>query len=295
MNFFPIPAHRLFTRPFVSGAVVAAMLVGCFAITSVSAQQTATKLKLDAVAFVVNGKEYTNRDLSIASIDFATQLERVEPSERREALINILIDMLLLADEGKREKLDGSDDFKRRMDHLAALNLRNFYIREKLQPLVTEELLQDEYVETLARFEPEPQIRARHILVDTEDAAVALIQELAGGKDFAELAKEKSTGPSAPNGGDLGFFSEGQMVAPFQKAAEQLKKGEYSRKPIKTQFGWHVIMVEDTRQSEAPKYEEVANELSGRTFGRLFQAKVVSLRKKADVKLFNNDGEEIKP
>lgn len=250
-----------------------------------NAQQLPKGVDPDAVVFSVNGKEYTNRDLAVSSIDFGKELERVRPEERRDALINIVIDMLLLAQEGEKENLREDDEFKRRMKHLEARTLRNFYVRRKIQPLVTEELLQERYVEALARFEPETQIRARHILVETEDEAKALIVELDGGKDFAQLAQEKSTGPSAPNGGDLGFFGAGQMVAPFQEAASKLQAGEYTKVPVKTQFGWHVIKVEETRESAAPTYAEISTQLKGQVLGQLFQSKVDALRKAAKVEI----------
>lgn len=254
---------------------------------SAQAQQNPPAIDPDTVVFSVDGKEYTNRDLAIASIDFARELERVKPEERRDALINILIDMLLLAKEGEREKVDEDEEFKHRAAHLRARALRNFYINKKIQPLVTEELVQERYVELLARFEPETQIRARHILVKTEKEAKKIITELDGGKDFIALAKEKSTGPSGPNGGDLGFFGPSQMVAPFQEAASKLKKGQYSKTPVKTQFGWHVIRVEEKRKSEAPTYQQVLPDLQGQAMGVIFQAKVNALRNAAKIEIFN--------
>lgn len=267
---------------------VSVIVAGLAAVGTANAQQPPQNppaIDLEAVAFIVNGKKYTNRDLLVTSRDFKQELERVKPEERRLALINILIDMILLAEEGKREKVDESEDYKRRIAHLEARALRNFYVRDKIQPLVTEELLQEQYVEMLARFKPVKEIRARHILVETEETAKELVKELDSGKNFAALAREKSTGPSGPNGGDLGFFGPGQMVAPFQEAASKLKAGEYSKVPVKTQFGWHVIMVEQTRESSAPTYAEVVRELQGRVMGVIFQGKVETLRKTAKIEI----------
>ena len=247
------------------------------------AQQSTIDLK--ALAFTVNGVEYTNQDLSVAAVDFADELQRVDPKDRREALINILVDMILLAEEAEKDNIQDEDLFKRRMEHLRRLNLRNLYVTNKIRPQVTSELLQEQYVERLARFESEDQIRASHILVETEETAKALIADLDGGKDFAELAKEKSTGPSGKNGGDLGFFQKGQMVEPFYNAAAALKAGEYSKVPVKTQFGWHVIKVVEISKTAAPTYEAIVDQMRGQVFGNLFRTKVLALREAAKVEI----------
>lgn len=238
----------------------------------------------EAVAFTINGVDFTNQDVSIASVDFAEELQRVDAADRRTTMINIMIDMVLLAEEAEKVNVQDAPILKKRMEHLKRLNLRNFYVTDKIQPLVTEELLQEQYVERLARFTPEDQIRASHILVETEDEAKQLITDLDGGKDFAELAKEKSTGPSGKNGGDLGFFRKGQMVEPFYNAAVELKADEYSKVPVKTQFGWHVIKVIEVSQTEAPTYEAIVDQLRGQVFSNLFRAKIISLRENAKVK-----------
>ena len=117
------------------------------------------------------------------------------------------------------------------------------------------------YEKEIAAVPPEEEISARHILLKTEEEAKAVITELDGGKDFAELAKEKSTGPSAGQGGDLGFFTKGRMVPEFEAVAFTLQAGEYSKEPVQTQFGWHVIKVEERRETAPPAFEEVADQV----------------------------------
>lgn len=248
-------------------------------------EKPASSLSLDDVVFTLDGKTYTNRDLATASVDFVNELERTPANKRREALIEIMINTTLLAKESEKEKLNETDEYKNRLEQLKTRALRNIYIRKVLHPKITEELVQEYYVNLLARFEPETEIRARHILVETAEEAKSLIKELDGGKDFAELAQAKSTGPSAPNGGDLGFFGANQMVAPFQEAASKLKAGEYSKEPVKTQFGWHIIKVEETRDSPAPNYEQVAPDLRNKIFNDLFAEKVSELRKDAKIEI----------
>lgn len=267
--------------------LMSSIIVGSATVFSLSGAAYAQQptLDLQAVAFSVNGVEYTNQDLSIAAVDFTDELQRVEPKDRREALINILIDMILLAEEAEKVEIQDDALFKRRMEHLRRLNLRNVYVSNIIRPQVKEDLIQEQYVQRLARFESEVQIRASHILVETEEVAKQLIVDLDGGKDFAELAKEKSTGPSGTSGGDLGFFRKGQMVEPFYNAAAALKTGEHSKEPVKTQFGWHVIKVVEISKTEAPTYNSIADQLRGQVFGNLFRAKVLTLREAAKVEI----------
>lgn len=126
---------------------------------------------------------------------------------------------------------------------------------------VTDEEIQEAYDAEFAEFAPEKEFNASHILVETEEEANALIQELEGGADFAELAREKSTGPSGPNGGELGWFGTGMMVAPFEAAVVEMEVGAVSA-PVETQFGWHVIKLNDTRLPEAPTLESVRDRLA---------------------------------
>ena len=279
-NLNKAPIWGICTRAFIAAPLVATLVMG-----QTHAQQTSADFDPDAVVFSVNGKDYTNRDLATASIDYQRELERIRPQERRDALIEIMINMLVLADEAKKEKLDKSEEFDRRVEQLKARALRNFYIRKIIHPQITEKMAQDRYVELLARFEPQTQLRARHILLASEDEAKAVIKDLDSGKDFIELAKTRSTGPSAPSGGDLGYFGADQMVAPFQEAAAKLKTGEYTKTPVKTQFGWHVIRLEDSRKEPAPTYEEALPEIQDQLFNEIFQKKVDELRKQSKINI----------
>lgn len=126
---------------------------------------------------------------------------------------------------------------------------------------VTDEELQAAYDKAFAATPAGIEWNARHILVETEDEAKELVVALDGGADFAELAMEKSTGPSGPNGGDLGWFGEGMMVPEFETAVKELEPGQISE-PVQTQFGWHVLKLEETREKSAPALDDVRDELS---------------------------------
>ncbi len=127
------------------------------------------------------------------------------------------------------------------------------------------------------------EYKARHILLKSEADAKSVIAELDSGANFAELAKSKSTGPTAKNGGDLGWFKPNQMVPPFAQAVSEMKKGSYTKKPVKTQFGWHVIKLEDERKLTPPKFEEVKEQIRSIKTNQKIQQYVIELRKKAKV------------
>ena len=130
---------------------------------------------------------------------------------------------------------------------------------------------------------PGMEYNARHILVETEEQATEIIKMLDEGGDFVELAKEKSTGPSGPQGGELGWFSVGQMVKPFSDATAKLEKGNYTRTPVKTQFGWHVIRLEDTREGTPPPFEDVKDRLRIMLANQKLQQHVEQVRSAAQI------------
>ncbi len=139
--------------------------------------------------------------------------------------------------------------------------IREVYLEQEVLARITDDGLQAKYKDFVANNPPETEHHARHILVTSEEAAREVIAKLDEGADFAELAKESSTGPSGAQGGDLGYFTADQMVPEFSEAAAKLEPGQYSKDPVQTQFGWHVIKVEDRRTAEPPGFEEVEPQL----------------------------------
>jgi peptidyl-prolyl cis-trans isomerase C len=155
-------------------------------------------------------------------------------------------------------------------------------IQTAAEPEITEEELQAVYDELYSDVPAGTEWNARHILVETEDEVKALIAELEGGADFAALAAEHSTGPSGPNGGDLGWFGEGMMVPEFEEAVKTLSPGQISG-PVQTQFGWHVVKLEDTREKEAPSLEEVRDDLTSRVRQQRIEALVEQVTDDAEI------------
>ena len=215
----------------------------------------------DKVIATVNGVEITERELALAEVDLLQQFADTPADQRRAAILNALIDIKLLAAAAEEAGLAEDPNFKARMAFNRARALHNSLFQEKALNIITDEELKNRYDAEIAGFPKETEIRARHILVDSEDAAREIIAELDGGASFEELAKTKSTGPSGPSGGDLGYFGKGQMVPEFEAAAFELSKGEYTKAAVKTQFGWHVIFKEDERDRQPPSFEQVKDQI----------------------------------
>ncbi|MEW5422314.1 peptidylprolyl isomerase [Amorphus sp. 3PC139-8] len=214
----------------------------------------------DAVA-KVGDTVITQADIDRAGEMLGDRLAQVPQSQRKQVLIQALIDLQVVANAAREAGLDQTEAYKTELAFLEAQALRDAYFEQKIDAAITDADVRARYDEEVGKLEPQEEIHARHILVESEDEAKELIKELDNGADFQELAKEHSTGPSAPKGGDLGYFSEGQMVPEFEEAAFALEPGSYTEDPVKTQFGYHVIEVEDRRQQEPPAYEEVAPQL----------------------------------
>ena len=211
----------------------------------------------EAILATVNGTAISTSDLGLIAQELGPQLGNMPPAQQAEALKTILIDLQVIADEAEKQGLDKSEDFAKQMDFLRRRVLRNEFFRINVDEKITEDELKAVYKAQITDA-PEPiRATARHILLKEEDEAKAVIKELEGGADFAELAKKKSTGPSAPNGGSLGTFGPGDMAPAFEAAAFALEPGSFSKEPVKTKFGWHVILLEDKKVLPKPTYEAV--------------------------------------
>ncbi len=205
--------------------------------------------------------------------------------EAQLGLLNELINTVMIAQAAEKEGLDKHPEL------VAAMDVARYRI---LAEAAVEQYLKDHPVtdkEVEAAYQARyadaklTEYKASHILLKTEDEAKAVIAELDKGADFAELAKSKSTGPSGPKGGDLGWFEGGQMVKPFADAVAGMSKGEHSKTPVQTQFGWHVIELEDTRAQTPPKLDEVRAELTQDLQRKLIADYIRDIRAKADVKI----------
>lgn len=210
-------------------------------------------------------------------------IEQVTPQER-DALAEELTDIYLLSTQDSAKALEGDPKVAAQIElqkrGVLAQAAAEQFLAEN-QP--TEEELQAEYQEQV-KLAPAVQYKARHILVETQAAAQDVIRKLDAGADFEELAKEQSTGPSAPKGGDLGWFSPNQMVEPFSNAVTELEDGAYTKEPVQTEFGWHVIKREDSRETQPPALASVRDVVMKSVQQKKFQAHLEQLRREAEAR-----------
>jgi len=228
--------------------------------------------------FSVNGADV---DSAVVDLYFNSRLGNQggqATPEQREILMNELRDIYILATQDNAETLAEDVRIAAQIDLQRRSILAQAVATEILDNIeVTEEEILAEYGEQI-RLAPPLQFKARHILVETQGQAVEIIGQLNGGADFQELAKERSTGPSGPNGGDLGWFSPNQMVEPFSLAVQAMEDGAYTSEPVQTQFGWHVILREESRDSEPPTFESAKDNITVAVQQRKFQAILEELR-----------------
>ena len=244
----------------------------------------------DPVVATVNGVEIHLTQAKDAYQRLPEQYRQAPFEAIFSGLVDSLIDSKLAAEDAKRQKVPDEPEFKARMARIEEQVLQRMVLSRAMKAGVTDADVRARYETMIKGMAGNEQIQARHILLETEDAAKAVIADLKKGRDFASLARERSTGPSASEGGDLGFFAKGQMVPAFEKATFGLAKGQYTETPVKTQFGWHVIKLEDRKKASVPKFEEVEQDLRNDLSQEVGTVYVNRLRKAAKITRFNADG-----
>ena len=237
-----------------------------------------------------DGIEITEADLAIAAEDPALQLPGVSDQQKRELLVGYLVDLKLGAKAAEQAKIGDGAEFARRMAYARDKALLDQYLDQEAKKAVTPEASRKLYEETVKGLTPEQEVRARHILVESEDEAKKAHARVKGGEDFAKVAAELSKDPgSKTDGGDLGFFTKDRMVEPFAEAAFKLEPGQVSE-PVKSQFGWHVIRVEEKRTKPVPTFEETREQVEAYLGRKAQQDLIVGLREKAKVERLDEKG-----
>lgn len=252
---------------------------------AVGSLQISAAMAQDTVMAKVGDVEITDREMAFAEGDLAKQFGNVPPEQRKAAVLKALIDIKLLAASAASEGFDKGEQFQARMNFLRSRALHNAFFQKKVLENVTDEDMKTRYDKEIGAMKSEMEINARHILLKTKEEAEAVIAELEAGKDFVELAKQKSTGPSGPNGGDLGFFGKGQMVPPFEAAAFALSDGEYTKEPVQTTFGFHVIKRESQRTTQPPSFEDVKDQVRQLVLRERYIELVIAQRDKTTVEV----------
>ena len=173
-----------------------------------------------------------------------------------------VIEIRMLASRAKAAGYGDAPEFKQQMAFLEQRALHSSVLEKDIVPQITDEAVRALYDKDISEAKPVNEVKARHILVATKEEAEAIVKQLDEGGNFETIANEKTNDPSGKsNGGDLGYFGPGQMVPEFEKAAFALNVGQYTKEPVQTQFGWHVVKVEDKRVKQPPAFEEVKEQV----------------------------------
>ena len=239
---------------FMRASILAAALLSLSAATPAHAQS-------DPVIAKVDGVEIRQSDLTMAEEDLGQNAQELTGDAKREYLLSYFTDVVLAGKSAAANKLAEQKEVKSRLAFIRNKLLLEMILTAEGKAAVNDQSMRKVYDEAAKQMANEQEVRARHILVPTEAEAKSILTEVRKGTDFAELARQKSKDPGAASqGGDLGYFNKEQMVPEFSEAAYKLNKGQVSE-PVKTQFGWHIIKVEDKRPKPVPEFDKVKDQV----------------------------------
>ena len=275
------------TAPMLRLAAIAFILA---APVAVSAQSPAPKSDTDPVVAKVNGETIRRSEVLETQKLLPPQYRNLPLEQIYPLLLDEMIDSRLATSEARRMKLQNDPQVKRRIANAEDQILREAYFDREVSKTLTDQELRKRYDEIVAAMPKQDEIRARHIVVKTKEEAEAIIKQLQAGGDFATIAKEKSGDGSKDEGGDLGYFTQDAVVPAFWAAARGLKPGEITKAPVETEFGWHVIQVEDIRPVQPPPFDSVREQLYTQLSRQIIAEQLEKLRNKAKVERFNLDG-----
>jgi len=239
-----------------AGSRFGVVAAGCLAMVLLASQARAE----DKVLAKVNGSEIRQSDLALAEEELGPSLAQMDPATKDENVLSFLIDLKVVAKAAEDKKVADTDDFKKRMAFTRSRLLMDSLLASEGKAAITDTAMKKVYEDASKQISGEEEVHARHILVETEDEAKAIKAELDKGADFADLAKKKSKDPGASDGGDLGFFTKEQMVPEFSDVAFKMQPGQISD-PVKSQFGWHIIKVEEKRNRKPPDFDQVKGQI----------------------------------
>jgi peptidyl-prolyl cis-trans isomerase C len=282
------PPGRL--HRFSAAAVLLSMLTVLSACSQDSPSSGTAGSAADAIIARVNGVDIRQSDLALAEEDVGAEMGAASPEAKREQLIAYLADIILVTQAAEKKKLGENPDFKRRLGFLRKKLLMGFGLQQETKAAITEEALQQTYNDAVKSASQQEEVRARHILVVSEDEAKAILEQIKAGGDFATLAKEKSKDPGSADGGDLGYFTKDQMVPQFAEVAFKMYPGQLSN-PVKTEFGWHIIKVEDKRIKQPPEFEKVKDQIESYLARKAQTEYVARLRQSAKIERLDKPAE----
>ncbi|CAM5392816.1 Putative peptidyl-prolyl cis-trans isomerase [Mycolicibacterium aubagnense] len=240
----------------------------------------------NAVIATVDGKPITEADLTLAEGELSRQFAQLPAEQRRAAALSAAIEIKVLSAKAIADGLDKDPEFQRRAAFLQQRALHGELVEKEVVGKITDAEIRARYDKEIAAQPPVNEVHARHILVKTKEEADAIVKKLDAGEDFQKLANENTKDPSGKtNGGDLGFFGPGQMVPEFEKAAMALEVGKYTKEPVQTQFGWHIIKLEDKRQQQPPAFDQVKDQAKSAVIRDKYFEAVKEARKAAKVEI----------
>jgi len=289
----PVSAARRAYRLAPAVALVLALGTSAVAAQTVGEALKEGAGKADPVVARVNGTAIHRSDVLQALGGMPPQVKDMPMAQVYPLLLERLIDGKLVIAAGRAQKLQDDPEIKHKVAEYEDRAIQEAYLGRAINPKLTDDALHKKYEAFVNENPPQEEVRARHILVATEKDAQEVLAEIKKGADFATVARAKSTDGSARDGGDLGYFTRGDMVAEFSDAAFEMKPGEISKTPVKSQFGWHIIKVEDRRTSPAPSFEETKDHLRSELSQEMVGDVVEGLRTKAKVERFDLDGKPL--
>ncbi|MEP4379131.1 MAG: peptidylprolyl isomerase [Alphaproteobacteria bacterium] len=247
----------------------------------------------DPVVALVDGFEIRQSDVAVAFQRLPEQFRQAPIGQIFTQLVQQLVDGELIVQAGREVDLENDPEVQAQIAEFARVAVQQTYMNRLITEGLNEDDLRAAYDATIANTEGPLEVHAQHILLESEEDGYDIIKALEGGADFGDLARERSQGPSAPRGGDLGYFTRSAMVGPFSSAAFAIEPGEIGPDPVQTDFGWHVIKVLDKRRQPAPSFEESLPTLEQQLTRELIATHMAELRSKAEIKMFNLDGSPV--
>jgi len=273
----PLPRATPRRRPIAFATLAALLFVlpvaaGC----SKNSSSEAPAAGPDPVIARVNGVDIKQSDLALAEEDVGADMQAASPEAKREHLISYLADIIMVTQAADKKKLADNPDFKRRLAFLRNKLLMGYELQDEAKAALTDDALHQTYNDAVKSMGGQEEVHARHILVESEDEAKALLDQLKGG---------------AAEGGDLGFFTKDQMVPEFADVAFKMYPGQLSN-PVKTQFGWHIIKVEDKRTKQPPEFEKVKDQIEAFLARKAQTDFITKLRQSAKVERLDKPADQ---